>query len=325
MSKIEEKLILEQLKTVRNKKISFWGASCFLFEFISKNNLENYNIIGIIDNNPQFNNANLLSFKIYQPQCLPEQPDVIICTIKNNSFRAYEQIKKDSAFLFPKTELLPNVFKKQNIEKIISNKIFIIDEYGNKMQASYIPGLTVIWQGINASIEIMANPMPRFKNCTFNCGNNTKITIGSTQYELSNLEVDVQKDFSRLIIGNQFSVNGCKIWLTGEKNQTITIGDDCMFSHGITIRSSDYHSIYDTTSKKVINFSKDIIIKNHVWICQNATLLKGSIIPSNCIIGANSLVNKSFDKENVIISGHPAKITKTNVNWDRAIPTDFNP
>lgn len=324
MNKFEEKLILDQLETSRQKKISFWGASTFLFEFLSKNNLNDYNIIGIIDNNPKLNNANLLSYKIHQPQYLKEEPDIIIFTIKNNFFKIYELIKKDVKKFFPNANLLPNIFAKTNLEKYVSNKIFIVDEHDNKMQVSYIPGLTVHWHGINATIEIMANPMPKFKDCIFCCGNNTQIIIGSTPYELNNMEVSLQKDFSKLIIGNHFSVNGCKFWLTGEKNQTIEIGDDCMFSHGIIIRSSDFHSVYNNTDKKVINFSKDIKIQNHVWICQNVTLLKGTTIPNNCIVGANSLVNKSFSTENAIISGHPAKVRKTDINWDRSIPTDFN-
>ena len=324
MSEIAEKLVLKHLKSVQRKKICFWGASTFLFEFLSKYNLKDYNIVGIIDNNPRLNDTFLLSYKIFQPQNIKEEPDVIIFTIKNNSFKTYELIKKDVEHFFSSAKLLPNVFLQTNLEKYTSNKVLIIDEYDNKIQVSYIPGLSIIWKGINATVEIKANPMPRFKNCTFSVGSNACISIGSTSFVLKDLEVSIQKDFSKLIIGDNFSVNGCKIWLNGEKNQSITIGNDCMFSHGIFIRSSDYHTIYNNADKKVVNFSKDINIKNHVWICQNATLLKGSVIPNNCIVGANSLVNKSFDKENSVISGIPAKITKTDVNWDRKIPTDFN-
>ena len=91
-----------------------------------------------------------------------------------------------------------------------------------------------------------------------------------------------------------------------------------MFSHGIIVRTSDAHPIYDITTKKIINKSKNIRIGNHVWIGQNATILKNVQIPDNCIIGASSLVTKSFNKNNVIIAGSPAKIVKSNVNWDRS-------
>ncbi|MBP2659028.1 MAG: hypothetical protein H6Q69_2060 [Firmicutes bacterium] len=43
-----------------------------------------------------------------------------------------------------------------------------------------------------------------------------------------------------------------------------------MFSHDVHIRNGDSHSIIDLQTKKRINFSKDIIIGDHVWIAAYA-------------------------------------------------------
>ena len=48
--------------------------------------------------------------------------------------------------------------------------------------------------------------------------------------------------------------------------------------------------------------------------------MKGAKIPNNCIVGANSLVNKEFFEENCLIAGTPAKIIKKGVNWSRVNP-----
>ncbi len=98
----------------------------------------------------------------------------------------------------------------------------------------------------------------------------------------------------------------------------IMIGNDCMFAYDIIFRTSDFHSILDEDGKR-INQSKDIIIGNHVWVGQGAYVLKGTVVPDNCIIGAKALVSKSFSTEYSVIAGVPADIIKTNVTWMRDI------
>ena len=89
-----------------------------------------------------------------------------------------------------------------------------------------------------------------------------------------------------------------------------------MLSHDIDIRNTDSHSIINMAGER-INPSSDIIIGDHVWIGIRSTILKGSVIPSNTIVAAQSMVTSSLNaKENVIIAGSPARVVKENVNWD---------
>ena len=53
----------------------------------------------------------------------------------------------------------------------------------------------------------------------------------------------------------------------------------------------------------------DISIGNNVWICDNVVILAGAKIGNNCVIAANSVVNKEFP-DNCLIGGVPAKIIK---------------
>ena len=48
-------------------------------------------------------------------------------------------------------------------------------------------------------------------------------------------------------------------------------------------------------------------IGNNVYIAPGAKIFGKIKIPNNVIIGANSVVNKSFDEENITIGGIPAK------------------
>jgi len=51
------------------------------------------------------------------------------------------------------------------------------------------------------------------------------------------------------------------------------------------------------------------VIGNDCFIGMNSIILKGTKIGNNLIVGAGSVVHKSFP-DNVIIAGNPAKIVK---------------
>ena len=54
---------------------------------------------------------------------------------------------------------------------------------------------------------------------------------------------------------------------------------------------------------------KKVTIGNNVWIAANATILPGVIIEDNCVIGANTLVNKNIEKGSLVV-GNPCRVIK---------------
>ena len=72
---------------------------------------------------------------------------------------------------------------------------------------------------------------------------------------------------SVLFIGhNNYINNTMTIVLSEEKN--VIIGNDCVISLNVWLRTSDAHLLYDIDTKKRINNSKSIYIGDHVWIEQ---------------------------------------------------------
>ncbi len=86
----------------------------------------------------------------------------------------------------------------------------------------------------------------------------------------------------------------------------IYIGDNSMIAPGVKIISAN-HSIEDYSKHE-----KDIgsiRIGNECWIGANAVILPGVCLGNKVIVGAGSVVTKSFG-DNVVIAGNPAKIIR---------------
>lgn len=144
-------------------------------------------------------------------------------------------------------------------------------------------------------------------------GNDNLIEIGESTSLISG-ELIIEDDKNKIIIGNDTQICG-KTLLACMEGTQIVIGNHCLFSSQIMLRTGDSHSILNMEGKR-INFSKDIIVEDHVWIGVGVSLMKGAMISGDSVVGAKSVVTHSFNKRNVAIAGNPAKIIKENVNWD---------
>jgi acetyltransferase-like isoleucine patch superfamily enzyme len=99
-----------------------------------------------------------------------------------------------------------------------------------------------------------------------------------------------------------------------EPGRKIVIGSNCMFSFNVDIRNGDSHAIFDAATGKRINYAKDIIIHDSVWLGAYTQVLGGADIGAHSIVGIRSLVNKPIP-EGVIVAGIPAKVVRENIKW----------
>ncbi|EFI1546721.1 acyltransferase [Escherichia coli] len=158
------------------------------------------------------------------------------------------------------------------------------------------------------------------KNVTLNrCviqagGNGCFISIGDNCH-LSGLTIVAKRDNSVVIIGEGTT------WESGAAlnghGKVIYIGNDCMISNGVMIRTSDGHGIFDASTKECINQPSDVLIGDHVWLGNSSRVNKGSTIHSGSVIGQGSIVSKVVDG-NCIYAGIPAKKIKENIVWSRS-------
>ncbi|WP_368863205.1 acyltransferase [Staphylococcus hominis] len=67
------------------------------------------------------------------------------------------------------------------------------------------------------------------------------------------------------------------------------------------------HSVNDL---KKHDEGKSVIIGANSWIGMNSVILPGVILGEKTIVGAGSVVTKSFEEGNLVIGGNPARIIK---------------
>lgn len=180
---------------------------------------------------------------------------------------------------------------------------------------AFLKNVTFDIRGCNNRVFI--KPLSRLSNCKITIiGNNCLYVNGGGHTIVSGTSFWLQDDNTQLIIGDDFmSGNGTHI--AASEGASITIGNDCMLSEDVEIRSSDSHSIFDTVTKKRINRAKLIIIGNHVWITAHVRILKGTTIASNSIIGNSSVLCGHYDVPNSLYVGNPCRKMKESVDWSK--------
>lgn len=169
-------------------------------------------------------------------------------------------------------------------------------------------------------------------------GNNNTVIIGKSTI-LHESFIRIHGNNNRLVVQDSCKIGrGSSFWIEGdnnkiiirrkttftqfvhlcaqEENSVIDIGEDCMLSNNIIIRTSDSHPIYSNKTKERINPPKSVIIEKHVWIAPKATIMKGVTIGRGSVIGYQSVVTKNIPS-NVLAVGSPALSVKVDINWSR--------
>lgn len=168
-------------------------------------------------------------------------------------------------------------------------------------------------------------------------GKNNKIIVGKNTH-LNGTSFRIVGNNNTIEFGKNVRIGGeCSFWAEGnyikiyvgsgttftqkvhinaqENGSKIIIGEDCMFSNTIIIRTSDSHPIYNSSGIR-INPAKSISIGDHVWIAPNSKIMKGVTIGNGSIIGSDTIVTKDLPS-NILAVGHPAKVVKTDICWTR--------
>ncbi|HTO15712.1 MAG TPA: acyltransferase [Edaphocola sp.] len=86
----------------------------------------------------------------------------------------------------------------------------------------------------------------------------------------------------------------------------IYVGDYTNIGPNVSIISSN-HDVYE--NQKIL-FASPIKIGKHCWIGSHSVLLPAVVLGDYTIVGAGTVVTKSFEEGYCVIAGNPAKIIK---------------
>lgn len=200
------------------------------------------------------------------------------------------------------------------------NKVILLKKDGTQevIDNKYYQNLDVFIKG-NNNICMIGEGI-RFINTKIIIeGNNNYFRIGSTKGSVRNavFNMGFNLDDRTIEIGKDFDCGNCLI-IANAANRGVYIGDKCIFSDGIQIRTADGHVIYDLESKNAVNKTlDDIRIGSHVWVGRNVFFGKNSGISDDSVVGYGSCVTKKYSEKNIVIAGIPAKIIRKNINWSK--------
>ena len=145
-------------------------------------------------------------------------------------------------------------------------------------------------------------------------GNNNEVVLKANSY-VSGAELWIEDNNCLLSIGERTFVGHHSHLACTEDERKLIVGDDCMISSNVQIRTGDSHSIVELEGNR-INPAESVEIGNHCWIGEGSKVMKGVRLEGDNVVSTGAIVTKSFDK-NVLLGGIPAKVIKDNVTWDK--------
>ena len=92
------------------------------------------------------------------------------------------------------------------------------------------------------------------------------------------------------------------------------IGNYVMFAPNVVITTTG-HPVHPSFRDKGAQFSLPVVIKDHVWIGANVTIMPGVTIGENSVIGAGSVVTHDIP-DNVVACGAPCRVMREITDED---------
>ncbi len=169
----------------------------------------------------------------------------------------------------------------------------------------FLPGATgsiVVLSGstsLNAGIQI--------------AGRGNIAMMGATTLWGGRLFVSFSGNDNLFFLGDRCAVNGVACNHKGN-GSSIIIGDECLFSADVMIRTHDEHGIVDMQSGAWLNPPKSVLLEPHVWVGMGATIRQGVRVGFGSIVGEQAVVTRDVPRYSAV-AGVPARVIRSGIGW----------
>lgn len=190
------------------------------------------------------------------------------------------------------------------------------DDNGNVIEFSgnIQSGVTVTFTGKNNRIVAPEGVRIARLAVQFDCDNGVLVLGANTKVGGIQASIRIGQD-STVKFGDNINMTGICV-ITALEGTTVSFGDDVMIATDNQFRGDDAHAIFDISTGKRVNVSRDVIIGNHVWFANSAVALAGAHVGDGSVVGFRSLVTGKIPN-NCIAVGSPAKVIRRNIAWER--------
>ncbi len=149
------------------------------------------------------------------------------------------------------------------------------------------------------------------KHSYLNIGEKGVLHIANKFYITSDFHLLI---YSRLYVGENFFANhGFRVIC----RKNIQIGTNCMFGWDVSILDNDGHDIFINDAKK--DTVKSVIIGDNVWIGSKSTILKGTSVGCDSVVGFGALVSGNYPPESIIANQKAQAYQYDKVKWTRTM------
>jgi acetyltransferase-like isoleucine patch superfamily enzyme len=208
--------------------------------------------------------------------------------------------------------LEPYSFAVENVAKA-PNKVFI------RHQAKVAAPADLVIRFMAKGGEVYIDGSTQIRGLVRHHADDCRTIIGGQNRQHSRFIITQWSKRTLVDVGQGTSSNGVNLVAMGE-GAVILVGEDCMFSTGVWVKSSDMHAIVDLATDKMLNRNRnagDIEIGRHVWIGQDVLITQGVKVGSGAVLGAKALVRHDVPA-NTMWAGVPAQQLRENVTWTRS-------
>ena len=170
---------------------------------------------------------------------------------------------------------------------------------------------------------IVLAPNVRLSKVTITLRGSGNLVYVGPDTRLTNVVIKTVGEDNTIAVGGDVTFESGTL-LCERRGRSLVLGDDCMVSNGVVVRTSDHHGIFERGTGKRLNASADVVVGAHVWLGNGCRINKGTRVGTGTVIGQMAIASGDLDAH-CIYAGVPARKLREDVVWSRTERFDMIP